>query len=79
VQWKFVICPFVDEETNGSYPFAKGLAHLCRYDIEAPSIFIPVHRQYVHSSDSHPEVSDSAGSILSSLGHFTLLFNTKAE
>jgi hypothetical protein len=22
---KFVICPFVDEETNGSYPFANGL------------------------------------------------------
>ncbi len=35
--WKFVVCPFVDEETNGSYPFAyrlkelnrlNGLAHL---------------------------------------------------
>ncbi len=28
---KFVVCPFVDEETNGSYPFANGLngpAHL---------------------------------------------------
>jgi hypothetical protein len=28
---KFVICSFVDEETNGSYPFANGLiglAHL---------------------------------------------------
>jgi hypothetical protein len=28
---KFVICPFVDEEKNGSYPFAtklNGLAHL---------------------------------------------------
>jgi hypothetical protein len=22
---KFVVCPFVDEETNGSYPFANGL------------------------------------------------------
>jgi hypothetical protein len=22
---KFVVCPFVDEETNGSYPFADGL------------------------------------------------------
>jgi hypothetical protein len=32
---KFVVCPFVYEETNGSYPFASGLnglnglAHLC--------------------------------------------------
>jgi hypothetical protein len=29
---KFVVSPFVDEETNRSYPFAnglKGLAHLC--------------------------------------------------
>jgi hypothetical protein len=29
---KFVVCPFVDEETNGSYPFAnrlKGLVNLC--------------------------------------------------
>ncbi len=32
---KFVICPFVHEETNRSYPFANGLngqngcAHLC--------------------------------------------------
>jgi hypothetical protein len=31
---KFVICLFVDEETNGSCPFANGLnrlAHLCKY------------------------------------------------
>jgi hypothetical protein len=30
---KFVVCPFVYEETNRSYPFANGLnglAHLCR-------------------------------------------------
>jgi hypothetical protein len=33
---KFVICPFVDEETKGSYPFANGLnglnglAYLCK-------------------------------------------------
>ncbi len=33
--WKFVIRPFVDDEINGSYPFANllnglnGLAHLC--------------------------------------------------
>jgi hypothetical protein len=28
---KFVVCPFVNKETKGSYPFAnglKGLAHL---------------------------------------------------
>jgi hypothetical protein len=25
MKWKFVICLFVDEETNGSYPFANGL------------------------------------------------------
>jgi hypothetical protein len=28
---KFVVCPFIDEETNESYPFANGLnglAHL---------------------------------------------------
>jgi hypothetical protein len=32
-KWKFVLCPFVDEETYGSYPFANGLkghAHLWR-------------------------------------------------
>ncbi len=31
---KFVVCPFVDEETNGSYPVANGLnglAHLWLY------------------------------------------------
>jgi hypothetical protein len=31
-QWKFVVCPFVDKLTNGTYPFANGLnglAHLC--------------------------------------------------
>jgi hypothetical protein len=31
-KWKFVICPFLDKETNGSYPLANGhngLAHLC--------------------------------------------------
>ncbi len=30
-KWKFVVCPFADEETNGSYPFSNGLngfAHL---------------------------------------------------
>jgi hypothetical protein len=25
---KFVVCPFVDEETSGSYPFANGLGYL---------------------------------------------------
>jgi hypothetical protein len=25
MQRKFVICPFLDEETKGSYPFANGL------------------------------------------------------
>jgi hypothetical protein len=25
---KFVVCPFVDDETNGSYPFANGLTDL---------------------------------------------------
>ncbi len=39
-KWKFVVCPFVDKETNGSYLFANGLkalnglADLCRYIIE---------------------------------------------
>ncbi len=31
---KFVVCPFVYKETNGSYPFSnglRGLAHLCLY------------------------------------------------
>jgi hypothetical protein len=27
-KWKFVFCPFVDEETNRSYPFANGLNRL---------------------------------------------------
>ncbi len=26
--WTFVVCPFVDEETDGSYPFANGLNRL---------------------------------------------------
>jgi hypothetical protein len=33
-KWKFVACPFVDEETNESYPFASGLnglARLCQF------------------------------------------------
>jgi hypothetical protein len=33
----FVVCPFIDEETNGSYPFANGLsglAHLCTETVE---------------------------------------------
>jgi hypothetical protein len=25
VNWKFVVCPFVDEEKNGSNPFVNGL------------------------------------------------------
>ncbi len=25
---KFVVCPFLNEETNGSYPFANGLHRL---------------------------------------------------
>ncbi len=39
---KFVICPFVDEETNGSYPFANGLnrlnghTHLCLLHFSNP-------------------------------------------
>jgi hypothetical protein len=41
-QRKFVFCPFVDKETNGSYPFAygqnringlNGLALLCKGDL----------------------------------------------
>ncbi len=28
-KWKIVVCLFVDEETNRSYPFTNGLAHLC--------------------------------------------------
>jgi hypothetical protein len=28
---KFVVCPFVDEETNGSYPFANKLNGLKDY------------------------------------------------
>jgi hypothetical protein len=37
---KFLLCPFVDEETDGSYPFANGvkglnvLAHLWAMAIE---------------------------------------------
>jgi hypothetical protein len=29
-KWKFVVCPLIDEETNGSYPFANGLNGLNR-------------------------------------------------
>jgi hypothetical protein len=51
---KFVVCPFVDEETNGSYPFVNGqngfnglnglngFAHLC--------IEYTERRQYFHNS-----------------------------
>ncbi len=28
VKLKFIVCPFVAEETNGSYPFANGLNRL---------------------------------------------------
>ncbi len=27
-KWKFVVCPLVDEKTNGSYPFANALNDL---------------------------------------------------
>ncbi len=27
-KWKFVVCLFVSEETNGSYPFANGINRL---------------------------------------------------
>jgi hypothetical protein len=43
---KFVVCPFIDEETNGSYPFANklnglsGLVHLCL----TPTSSIPISR-----------------------------------
>jgi hypothetical protein len=60
VQTEFVVCPFVDEETNGSYPFANGLyglnelVHLC-----------PKHsvsfRHYVH-------LSEWAGNVLNGEG-----------
>jgi hypothetical protein len=42
---KFVVCPFVNEETNGSYPFANrlnglnGLARLCSM-CKGNSIFV---------------------------------------
>jgi hypothetical protein len=32
-KWKFVVCPFVDKETNGSYPFANGLNRLASLNI----------------------------------------------
>jgi hypothetical protein len=35
-KWKFVVCPFVDDETNETYPFAHGLSGLvplCMYTI----------------------------------------------
>jgi hypothetical protein len=35
----YIVCLFVDEETNGSYPLANGLnglAHLCAYVILVP-------------------------------------------
>jgi hypothetical protein len=43
VQTEFAVCPFVDKETDGSYPFANalnGLAHLWKlgqsgHEIEA--------------------------------------------
>jgi hypothetical protein len=35
---KFVICPFVDEETKGSYPFANRLAHLYLLKITCPAL-----------------------------------------
>ncbi len=27
-KWKFVICPFVDKETNGSYLFVNGITSM---------------------------------------------------
>ncbi len=29
-KWKYVVCPFIYEETNASYPFANGLNGLNR-------------------------------------------------
>ncbi len=43
---KSVLCPFVDKETNGRYPFSNGLnglVHLCLQDkIDAKSLSIEV-------------------------------------
>jgi hypothetical protein len=38
-KWKFVVCPFVNEETNGSYLFANGLNRLNR---TCPSVCISI-------------------------------------
>jgi hypothetical protein len=35
---KFVVCPFVDEETNGGYPFAIGLHGLDRKRLRAHGV-----------------------------------------
>ncbi len=45
---KFVVCPFVDEETNGSYPFANWLNWLSRLDRQTD---LPIYakRYWLHS------------------------------
>jgi hypothetical protein len=50
MQTEFVVCPFVDEETNGSYLFANGLnranglAHLWSVVNSVQDFFIYVFR-----------------------------------
>jgi hypothetical protein len=45
-KWKFVVYPFIDEETNGSCPFANGLngpAHLRTCNISTIHIDICIY------------------------------------
>ncbi len=57
-KWKFVVCPFVVEDTNRSYPFANGLnglAHLCfkPYLYEFPNIKKLIFRKISFQLSSH--------------------------
>jgi hypothetical protein len=48
-KWNFIVCPFVEEETNGCYPFAKGLnglsglAHLYLYLYKKVDFLVTQH------------------------------------
>jgi hypothetical protein len=49
---KLVVCSFVDQETNGSYPFANGLNRLNRLT----HLWSPVYLRRVFGSHSSEEV-----------------------
>jgi hypothetical protein len=50
---EFVVCPFVDEETNGIYPFANGLNGLAHIAAIPPSCFFLLGGRATYLPFSH--------------------------